>query len=427
MRQDTHLEVEPGLESALDPLDLDPGFEQEGSQESEEAAGEETSADDDLVRMYLRHMGRRKLLTAADEQRIGERIERAPTALLLALVDLPGPRAALMKMAAAVRAGLVPVSEFLLMPDGTPVTRKVLTQTWDAFDALGRAERRRRGAALSGPLSERLAAVPLRPTVIEETLVEAVGPDGVSKSVFGSRVRKIEAAKTAVLEVKSELLEANLRLAVSLAKRYVGRGLSLLDLIQEGNLGLMKAVDRFQHRRGFKFSTYATWWIRQAISRAVADSGRTIRLPVHVTESLNRINKERRTLAHALGRSPRPDEIAVRLQMPEAKVRQLLEAARQPQSLDAPVGESEETELGELLAQPGSASPEESVMAGEVAAQIARALSTLTDRERQVLQLRYGVGTDREHTLEEIGRQLSLTRERVRQIEAKALAKMRAA
>jgi RNA polymerase primary sigma factor len=200
-----------------------------------------------------------------------------------------------------------------------------------------------------------------------------------------------------------------------------------LDLIQEGNIGLMKAVDRFQYRRGFKFSTYATWWVRQSISRAIADSARTIRLPVHVTESLNRLNRERRTLTHLLGRAPRPDELAAKLQWPYEKVQLLLEASRQPQSLDAPVGENEDTELADLLAYPAGNSPEDTVMAGEVARQVSDAMAALTDREREVLQMRYGVGTDREHTLEEIGRHLSLTRERVRQIEAKALAKMRAA
>jgi RNA polymerase primary sigma factor len=214
---------------------------------------------------------------------------------------------------------------------------------------------------------------------------------------------------------------------VSVAKRYLGSELSLLDLVQEGNIGLMKAVDRFQYRRGFKFSTYATWWIRQSITRAVADTARTIRLPVHVTESLNRLNRERRALAHELGRTPRPDELARKLQWPIARVQMFLEASRHPQSLDAPVGENEDTELGDLLVNPDSSSPEQTVMAGETVRQVERAMAQLNDRERQVLRLRYGVGTDREHTLEEIGRHLSLTRERVRQIEAKALAKMRAA
>jgi RNA polymerase primary sigma factor len=189
----------------------------------------------------------------------------------------------------------------------------------------------------------------------------------------------------------------------------------------------MKAVDRFQYRRGFKFSTYATWWVRQAITRAVADYGRTIRLPVHIIESLNRLNRERRALAAELGRNPKPQELAARLEIPVGKVQLLLEAARQPTSLESPVGDDEETALGDLLPNPAAQTPEETAIAGELASEVERAMAPLTDREKEVLRLRYGLGTQREHTLEEVGRRLSITRERVRQIEKRAVAKMRAA
>jgi RNA polymerase primary sigma factor len=214
---------------------------------------------------------------------------------------------------------------------------------------------------------------------------------------------------------------------VSIAKRYSNRGLSLLDLIQEGNIGLMKAVDRFQFRRGFKFSTYATWWVRQAVGRAVADYGRTIRLPVHVMESLTKLQKERRTLAADLGRDPTPQEIAEKMGMPVGKVQLLLEAARTPSSLEATVGENDDTRLADLVSDVAAQSPEEAAMRGQMADEVERAMAPLTDREKEVMRLRYGLGTEREYTLEEVGRRLGITRERARQIEAKALQKMRAA
>jgi RNA polymerase primary sigma factor len=237
----------------------------------------------------------------------------------------------------------------------------------------------------------------------------------------------VQEAQAALLEAKHELLEANLRLVVSVAKRYVGRGLALLDLIQEGNIGLMKAVDRFQYRRGFKFSTYATWWVRQGITRAVADYGRTIRLPVHVIESLNRLNRERRALTTEFGRAPTVRELADRLQIPAAKVRLLLEAARTPTSLDAPLGEESEATTSDLIPDVSHASPEDVAIASDLADSVERAMAPLSEREREVLRLRFGLGAPREHTLDEIGRRLSLTRERVRQIQARAMEKIKAA
>ncbi|MDA8156793.1 MAG: RNA polymerase sigma factor RpoD [Actinomycetota bacterium] len=451
---------------------------EEEKDEAEEHAGaaaeDATEGEYEPIKYYLKEMSNVPLLTKQGEVEIAKKIEKTRNALAASVFSMPHAYEMITELGKCVERGEAPLVE--IIQNGEDVEedelfneRQRFYETTMALKDLWKKKAALRKKGTSGPkgeaalgklneeISSRLNDLQLKEETIldfaakisdrlEKTLeiehlvsacrnkkkcemekkeldylIKALGIDVAEMKQTRNRINECELD---LMEAKRQLIESNLRLVISIAKRYMGKGLSLPDLIQEGNIGLMRAVDKFEYQRGYKFSTYATWWIRQSITRALADQSRTIRIPVHMVETINRITRVSRELVQEFGKEPQPEEIAHRLKLPADKVKSILKVAKEPISLETPVGEEEDSHLRDFIEDKAAPSPLEDVIMDDLKKQITKVIDSLNPKEQIIIKKRFGIGDD-PHTLEEVGKEFSVTRERIRQIEVKALRKLR--